>query len=464
MRRRFVLVIVSVVVIVLAVRDVPLGFELARIERERVITRLERDAYVLAGSVAQRAATTSGLSADDASTELSFFAATTRTQAVVIDAQGRLFASTDADAPIGESYTNRPEVVSALLGEFASGQRDSTTLGESIVYAAVPVLSGDEVVGVVRLASPESGIEAQVLRKIRGLVLGGLISVLIGVIAALLLANILVRPIDSLRRAAKRLADGEDDVVVAEEGPGELRQLSRTFNEMTRRVRGMLERQRSFAGDAAHQLRTPLTALRLRLESAAESSATNGAESRVHIDAAIDETERLATLTEQMLQLARTEGRVLPVSTFDLSAVVRELAGDWSALAAERDVALSTSVPEQVYVSSSETAWREIAANYLDNAIGHSPRGSRVEMLVTANQHAAELIVRDSGVGMPAADRERAFDRFWRGDNSSARSGSGMGLAIVAHLASAASLNVALRESPGGGIDSVVSCSCVVSP
>lgn len=455
MRSRFVLVMICVVVIVLAVRDIPLGLHLARIERERVVTRLERDAYVLAGRLSEPAA--DGLSMGEAAEELIEYARSGSVTAVVVDSNGNLLAGSAQEAVPGESYLNRPEIVAGLLGRFDSGQRDSLTLGEPIVYATVPVFAAGSAVAVIRLSRPASVVEALVSRQVRGLVLGAVVSVIIGVIAALLLAHLLARPIIALRDATRNFEPEGPEITLKEEGPNEFRQLARSFNEMKDRVRRMLDVQRSFAGDAAHQLRTPLTALRLRLESASDVLTTSPDTARNHVDAAIEQSERLEALTEQMLLLARSEGRELARERFDLADLVREVASEWSALAAEAGVELVVDAPRVLPVESSLIAWREILRNYVDNAVEHSPQGSKV-LLIVANVHGRiSVTVRDSGRGMSREDCDRAFDRFWRGAASKNTGGAGLGLAIVRQLADASSLSVELRPSPSGGVDAVAS-------
>lgn len=448
------LVMVGVVALALAVRDVPLGLHLARIERERVLTRLERDAYVLAGRFSEPAS--DGLTPAEAASELSEYPQRGSTTVVVIDGDGRLLAGTTGDVAIGESYLNRPEIVAGLLGRFESGRRDSVTLGEPVVYATVPVFVDGTAVAVVRLTNPASVIDEQVSRQIRGLVLGALVSVVIGVAAALLMANLLTRPIVALVGATRRFGADASDTSVPEEGPPELRQLARSFNEMKDRVRRMLDQQRSFTGDAAHQLRTPLTALQLRLESAADSLRDSPETAVEHVEAAIQESQRLADLTEQMLLLARSEGRSLPSSRFDLVDLVQEIAGEWSALAAESRIRLEVDAPPSLVIDSSRVAWREILGNYVDNAIGHGSQGSLVRLIVLGEPDHASVTVRDRGPGMGEDERHRAFDRFWRGASTANTEGSGLGLAIVRQLAAAARLTTELREAPGGGLDAVV--------
>ena len=454
-RWRFLVAMVGVVLAVLVSFDVPFVRYVAHVQRDRLVTSMERDAYVLAGRVS-RSAVVGGATNQASATQVvaDFFADDSRTAAVV-DAAGYLVATSDPTARIGADYTNRPEIAAAILGEFSSGERESQTLGESLVYVAVPIVFGDEVLGAVRLSSPKSLIDREVSGQVRGLILASAISVALAAVIAFLLSGILVHPINRLRKAADLVAEGEINTTIAVEGPGEIRGLSQSFANMTDRVRNMLERQRSFAGDAAHQLRTPLTALRLRLEQAEDSLDTDVERSRGHVQAALDETRRLSTLTEQMLRLARVEGAVLARESVDVDGLVREVVEQWSPLAEEKGIRVTSSCSVSKKPVSSLVALREILGNYIDNAIEYSSAGSTISISAHEVERTIEFVVSDQGPGMTDEERRRAFDRFWRGADS-AVAGSGLGLAIVAQLAEAATLEVELRAGVAGGLDAVV--------
>ena len=234
---------------------------------------------------------------------------------------------------------------------------------------------------------------------------------------------------------------------------------------MARRLSRMIDQQRSFAGDASHQLRTPLTALRLRLEQASNLVMSNPLESQNHMDEALEETERLSYLVEQLLQLARAEGRMLPLDEVKISEVVIDRVEQWSSLAEERGVLLVGVVPANVRGHGNAMALGEILDNYIDNALEISPAGSTVTVSAAVRGDVVELIVRDEGPGLTDDHRSRAFDRFWRGDEHSNRpTGSGLGLAIVSQLANASDYRVELQKSPGGGIDALVAVPKAQSP
>jgi signal transduction histidine kinase len=265
------------------------------------------------------------------------------------------------------------------------------------------------------------------------------------------------KPLDTLRATTDVLASGDLTATALEEGPGETRQLARSFNAMAKRLGGLIDRQRSFSGDASHQLRTPLTALRLRLEQAGELIASSPEQAQIHIDEALNETDRLTQLTEQLLRLARAEGAVLEKENIDVCEIVRDRAQEWQYLADEHDVKIIVQAPDGLMINTNQLAVREIIDNYVDNALEVSPPKSQITFTVRALVDAVEIVVSDSGRGMSPQQRERAFDRFWRADvDSNRRTGSGLGLAIVAQLAQASGLRVELRESSTGGVDAVV--------
>jgi signal transduction histidine kinase len=213
-----------------------------------------------------------------------------------------------------------------------------------------------------------------------------------------------------------------------------------------------VESQRGFAGDASHQLRTPLTALRLRLDRAAELLDEQDP-AVTQVDAARDEIDRLQRLVDGLLVLARAEGRQQEAVPTDVAAVARERVESWAALAAERDVTIEHDTVGTAVALAVPTAIEQIVDNYVDNALESAPAGARIRVSVVPEHDIVALLVDDSGPGMSPEDRARAFDRFWRGRQDQA--GSGLGLAVVASLAQASGAEVSLEASPMGGVRAV---------
>ncbi len=223
---------------------------------------------------------------------------------------------------------------------------------------------------------------------------------------------------------------------------------------MAGRVGLLLEGQRQFAGAVSHQLRTPLTALRLRIETAMRL-AGDGGDPGSSLEASLRETDRMQEIVEQLLLLSRIESGTASVVSVDAGAVVRERAEMWGPLAEEKKVALVVTGEESVTCAAVAGAVEQILDNYVDNALAASPPGSTITLSAVRTGERVSVEVVDGGIGLDAEQRERAFDRFWRAPAATGTTGSGLGLAIVRQLAVASGGSAELLEASGGGLRAV---------
>ena len=452
MRTRLIAVLVGVVVLVLAVQDIPLASYLRSVERDRLVTRLERDAFVLAGRVEEVLEFGGTGNTDRLESLVERYETTEDVRVVVIDVAGAAVLGPSFD--VGEDFTNRPEILDALAGRPVTGERVSTTLGTDLFYVAVPVISGNTTVGAVRITAPASTISGAVNSRLAGLGAVVLISVVIAVIAAFALAGAITRPITRLTATTRRLAAGDlSDRADEDSGPPEVRSLARSFNTMVGRLEQMVDRQRGFAGTASHQLRTPLTALRLRLESAAVADEQQLGD---HLEAALAETDRLGRIIEGLLVLSRAEGADVTLERSDARAVIRERCEHWEPLADEHEVRLVVVIDDALMsVLVVPTALEQIIDNYIDNALDVAPRGSTITVGAEPVDDGMEIRVRDEGPGLSAEERAEAFGRFWRAEGANP-GGTGLGLAIVRQLAESSGGRAELRQASDGGLEAVV--------
>jgi signal transduction histidine kinase len=225
---------------------------------------------------------------------------------------------------------------------------------------------------------------------------------------------------------------------------------------MAERVHQLVETQRRFVADASHQLRTPLTALRLRLENLAASA---GPPDVAELEAAEAETQRLARLVDGLLALSRAQDQRGSREPVDVMAVARDRRDAWAPLAEERGISL---VVEGSAGQASALAvpghLEQILDNLLSNAVEATPPETHVAIVVEGPTDTGDPVVvvhvRDQGPGMTPSEREHAFDRFWQGQDRVG--GSGLGLAIVQQLAESSGGNVELGEGDGGGLDAAV--------
>lgn len=456
MKWRLLAAFTGLIALVLLAQDVPLSSYLRDIERDRLLASLERDAFILAGASEDHLSgeTTGGTTTDLQSTVALYAAQDVGRRVVIVDTAATVVASSDPSDRPGELF-DRPEIATALTGTPASGERDSQTAGK-LVYVAVPVLSGGRTVGAVRITYAASVIDHRAGEKARGLLVVGIISLTGAALAAIFIANGITSPIRRLQRSTERLAAGDFSERAVVEGPAEIRSLARSFNSMTEQIDGLLEQQRSFAGDASHQLRTPLTALRLQLERAAAMVDDHPEAAKERIEAAGQETERLQRLVEGLLMIARSEGTAPETVRVDVTALVRERSEVWAPFAEERGIRLLTSAPDGLTAMAVPNALEQIVDNYVDNALGVASAGDTITIVAGRDHRSVSVHVVDEGPGMRPEHLAHAFDRFWRAPDAP-HGGSGIGLAVVHHLAQLSGGTVDLRNrTDRSGVDASV--------
>jgi len=374
-------------------------------------------------------------------------AASIRGRVLVVSARGTVLADSAVPPQVGVSYKSRPEILSALRGRQVQVLRDSKTLGQAILASAVPIVRDRRPAGAVRVTQSVAAVHSAVRRVELGLVLIALSVLALGLLAGVVIAAQVSQPLRRLEAVARRVARGDLSARAEVEGSREQRSLSRSFNEMTDRVARLLAAQREFVADASHQLRTPLTGLRLRLEEAKahQTSAAAGAE----LDTAIAEVDRLSHTVDELLVLSRAGERELTGTPIDLTALAASAARRWRARAVDAGIAL-----EHQDRAHRATAWaagpdleRALDA-LLENALRYAPSGTAVTILSAPGR----IEVRDRGPGVTDEERELLFERFHRGHAGRAGPpGDGLGLPIARELTRAWGGEVTISPRAGGG-------------
>jgi signal transduction histidine kinase len=375
-----------------------------------------------------------------------------RGRVIVVDAQGNLLADS-AGSPTGRSYDDRPEVEAALQGNGEQITRGSETLGEEILATSVPILDHNHPIGAVRITQSVEAVNKAVKTSILDIAALAAVVLLLGIVAGALIAQQIARPIRRLDGAARRVAEGNLDTTVAVQGSTEQRSLARAFNEMTQRIRRLLRAQQDFVADASHQLRTPLTGLRLRLENLAERSRGDVPTER-ELGAAMGEIDRLSLIVDELLILSRAGEHELPGERLDLHATARRAAERWRASAEDRGI-------ELIVEAGTEAAEGWCAApdlersldSLVENALTYSPPGSTVRLQTTDGR----ITVLDQGPGLAAGEEEAVFERFSRGSaGRSGAAGTGLGLAIARELTRQWGGEVRLSNCSGGGLEATI--------
>jgi signal transduction histidine kinase len=456
-RRRLLLSYLSITVFVLLVLEIPLGFAYAQSERRRLTSAVQHDALALSirAEDALETLDTGGLARLKRAVDE--YQRDTGGRVVVVDEHGRLITDSDATQSGPRNFSSRPEFAAALRGEEVSGTRHSDTLDETLRYFAVPIVNANTPAGALRVTYPTSFADARIRRAWTILAAGGVVILGIVFLVSLRLARQVTKPLDELERAAGELGAGNLGArAPTADGPPEIRALAESFNGTAARLEELVTSQQAFVADASHQLRTPLAALRLRLENLEGELADAPESARDDVGGALTEVARLSRLVDGLLELARAERSAGPAASIDLGELVRGRVEAWSALAAERNVDLVEEMADGLSVRTTPGRLEQVLDNLLSNALDVAPAGTRVRVNGRMIAGRVELAVLDAGPGMTVEQRGRAFDRFWRPVGADRDGGSGLGLAIVKRLVTADGGSVALEAAPGGGLAAVV--------
>ena len=366
---------------------------------------------------------------------------------IVVDATGILVADSQGPASLGDDYANgrRPEIDAALSGRTDPQIRYSQELATDLLATAVPIQDEGRTVGAVRITKPMSEVRSETQRATRGLVVVGLAGLAAGLLLAWALAGSFSRPLRRLADASQRLGGGDLSARAERVGGAqEIEQLGRSFDEMADRLEHTVRAQREFVANASHQLRTPLTGMKLRLESAIDGAPD--AELRRQLEAADREVDRLAEIVDRLLVMAKQieEGQPTRVDLGDSAA---RAVARWEERASRLGASLLAR-GEGGNAQGNPTDVDQILDNLLDNAIAYAPGEIVLETVREDGQ--LVLAVHDHGPGIPSEEREHVTDRFFRGRGAPS-GGSGLGLAIARELAEKWGGSLEIRSPEGEG-------------
>jgi signal transduction histidine kinase len=455
----------------LVILEVPLGILETSRQQQATLANLDRQATGMAALASE--AFEQG-SVTDLRATATAFAGQAGFGIAVIDGRGNPVVVAGPRGVLGVAATERTNLLASKSAS-SSGRVKNPGGGGDLLFYARPVVLGPGSVdpnaaGAGAGTAPAGVVVATITTtrldgRIRGVdldLLGvGLAVLATAVVIALVLSRSLSRPVVEITGAVERIASGDLSArAPGEHGPPELRTLAARVNSMAARLDRLLVAQRAFVADASHQLRTPLTALRLRLENLGARVAPVD---QADVDACTSEVARLSRLVDGLLALARAEEAVAVRLVVDIDTVANDRHDAWAPLADERGVTLDVRVP-----ATPTRVWavpghlEQVLDNLLDNAVEATPAGRQVHVVVSNGAGAVEIHVVDEGPGMAPDERRRAFDRFWRGGET--EGGSGLGLAIVRQLVDACGGTVELRGAPGGGVDATVTLERASSP
>ena len=422
LRTRMMIAFAYLLLLVVVALSVPLGISVARRARSdfavEMISRAEAVALAARGAEDRGAEAVNDLLRENS----------TAGRVIYTDEQGRLVADSANYRPVGTRYTYRPEIVEALEGRTTRLVRDYPNAGLSYVVA-VPVIEDGRVAGAVRINRKVAEVDVIVRQRLIFLAAVSVTILLVAFVVSAAIARSLTKPLHRLADVAREIGNGDLGARAPAARQPEVAEVTGALNAMTERIEQSMTAQADFVANASHQLRTPLTGLRLRLE-ALESAGAPGAA------AALTETDRLAGLVDDLLLLVRAGTAPAEPETTDLAAAAQDAVDRWSIQATERDHLITMDVPDEPHlVTAGGSDVAIILDNLIENALQYTPAATTISVAVARTEDCVLLTVGDDGPGMSADDSPRVFERFYRGSAGTGVPGTGLGLAIVEQIA-----------------------------
>jgi len=371
----------------------------------------------------------------------------------ILDQQGIVLVDSMGEEDVSRDLSGVEEVAQALSGQPGKAIRLAESrigIGGRTMYVAVSISVDKQVVGAVYLSQSMSDLLAVIYDLRWRLVISTAVAAVVASTAGLLLSRALTRPIRQLTLAADEVTRGDLERQVPVRSADEIGRLGQAFNRMIAQLRATERMRTDFVSNVSHELRTPLTAIKGLVETLRDGAVDDRKVRDRFLATIEDETDRLIRLVNDLLVLSKADSQALKLKRQPLD--VRDLI--------ERSVhKLAPQLEEKgllVEVSASDGPWlvladadriEQVLVNLLDNAIKYSPQGERITVAIDDEGPTPEMMgvaVRDQGLGIPAEDLPRVFERFYRVDRARSRDGGGSGLGL--------SIAKAIVEAHGGGI------------
>jgi signal transduction histidine kinase len=302
------------------------------------------------------------------------------------------------------------------------------------------------------VAQDASGLYDMQHAIVRAFVWAGGLTLVLAIGGGVLLGGNFLRRIDTIGRTSRVIMEGDLSARIPVRGTNdEIDQLVLSLNAMLDRIQGLMEDLRQVTGDIAHDLRTPLGRLRQHLEDAREHASTTDAYAHA-TEQAIAEADSLLEIFSALLRIAQIEAGAQK-SAFvkvDLSGLIRSVGEAYQPAAEDSQHTLMLDVRDGIELTGDRQLLAQLFSNLIENALNHTPAGSKVEVRLHPASGGFRAEVLDNGPGVPEAERQKVFDRFYRLDHSRTTAGSGLGLALVRAIATLHGLGLRLEDAKPG--------------
>lgn len=385
-------------------------------------------------------------------------------QTLKLDAQERVILLNKDSVALFDSEQNqnvlgkaqvKQTVITALSGKEGYQEYQNDDEHVMVLDAAVPIMVGGQVIGAVNIVYSSNKISeflAAVVKDVLLLVV--VISFLVGLII-FVMANFMTRRVVEFTKKISEMSDGILDEKLEVKGHDEIAQLGEAFNEMREKLSEVEEKRSQFVSNASHELKTPLSSIKLMADSIIQTPDISMDQVREFLGDITSEVDRLNRIVNRLLYITRmdsvTESREFELT--NLRNLVLDIVRNLRPLAERDHITLQVDAPQDVYMMmDADRLWQGIY-NLCDNAIKYTREYGKVDVILEKEAAAAVVTVRDNGVGLTPEEQERIFDRFYRVDKARARDtgGTGLGLSIVQSVVSLHGGEIQVQSEPNMG-------------
>ncbi len=382
-------------------------------------------------------------------------------RAVVTDENGLALYDTREVGSAAGYYVFYTELVQALRGY--SAVYSVYEEGAFRSSAAQPVLYRNQIIGAVYVYDYDTQ-QASLLKDLQNNLMRISVGIAILVVCvSLAFSRGLTRRLDSLLTAIRGVREGAYNQRAVLSGHDEYTQIAGEFNDLVDRLQETENARRRFVSDASHELKTPLAAIRLLTDSILQNENIDGATVREFVSDIGQEAERLSRITEDLLRLTRLDSGVAETpERVEISPVLERVVKMLRPVADEKDVSIVTACSDGAAAAATPGEIHQIFYNLMENAVKYNRRGGFVRVSVDMGEETSTITVEDNGIGIPAEDLPRVFERFYRVDKARSRAagGTGLGLSIVRDTVSRRGGVVRAEGAPGGGTRFIVTLPC----
>jgi signal transduction histidine kinase len=364
----------------------------------------------------------------------------------IVDIQGKVLADSETAPSLMENHSDRPEIIKAIENGFGQSSRFSDTLNYNMKYVAVGVNEGDELLGIVRFALPDSEVQLQIRIIYRIVLLGAIIAIIIALTVAYFISKSITFPISQMQDVAQRIAKGDFSRKVKIKSKDELGELAKSLNLMSDELQQKIENLKrmdrirtDFVANVSHELKTPLTLIKGYTETLEDKAIDDKEKAGKFISIIKEHVNRLENIINDLLSLSELELSKDSIEKieFDVKQLMEEVAmGFGHALDTKQQQLNINSQGDNFRIFADKDKIEQTFVNLIDNGIKYTKDNGRINISINEQADTINITVEDNGIGIASEHLGRVFERFYRVDKARSRElgGTGLGLGIAKHI------------------------------